>query len=86
MQDVQHQINMGWPLEAIEFFQLYARMEGELKQAGYTKKGRKLAEADWNPFAASLGMDFFQFVRDSKMANTLIRSGPPMATSSFSSD
>lgn len=76
MQGTESKRRLGWPPEAIEFMQLYARIEGELKRVGNTKRGRKLAEADWGPLAESLGEEFFHFVRDSKLADTLVGEPP----------
>lgn len=76
MRDVKRKRRLDWPPEAIEFIQLYARVEGELKRAGNTKRGRKLAEADWVPLAGSLGEEVFHFVRDSHMADTLVGEPP----------
>lgn len=67
---------LGWPDEAVRFIQLFASVEGELKQRGDTKRGRRLAEADWRSFSNLLGADFFEFVRSSLKAQTLI-SEPP---------
>jgi hypothetical protein len=76
VQSIERQLALGWPTVAIEFLQLYARKESELKRAGMIKVGRRLAEADWSRFAISLGAGFFQSVRDSKRAETLILEPP----------
>jgi hypothetical protein len=69
-------MTLGWPQSAVNFFQLYARMEGALKQTGHVKQGRKLAQADWASLAKSLGPKFFHYVRDAQMAETLIAEPP----------
>lgn len=76
MQNPSHAVALGWPKSAIEFFQLYARVEGALKQNDHVKKGRKLAEADWTSFAKSLGPNFFLRVQDTQRAETLIAEPP----------
>jgi hypothetical protein len=38
--DAQRAMHFGWPPEAIEFLELYARTEGALKQARRVKKVR----------------------------------------------
>lgn len=77
MQYIERKITLGWPQQAIEFIQLFARVEGALKQSGHLKRDKKKrAEADWTGFADSLGPEFFQYVRDSEQANTLVGEPP----------
>ena len=75
MQKRQHAKAFDWPEPANEFLRLYARTEGALKQGGHLKQ-RKLAYADWDSLARSLGQKFFESVRDSGNANTLILEPP----------
>jgi hypothetical protein len=76
MTDAQRAKDFGWPPEAIEFLELYARTERALKQAGCVKKGKKFAEADWTPFANALGPEFLEHVRTSHQAEILITEPP----------
>lgn len=43
MQYIERKITLGWPQQAIEFIQLFARVEGALKQSGHLKRDKKNA-------------------------------------------
>jgi len=51
-------------------------MEGALTKAGHRKVDQRLAKADWDAFAKTLGPEFFVQIRDSHRADTLL-SEPP---------
>jgi hypothetical protein len=58
-----------------EFATLFGSMERALKRSNYLRD-RAAAEADWNKFARDLGPDFFEHVKRSRLAETLL-SEPP---------
>ena len=62
--------------EAEEFARTFAQTEYALKRSGYLRKGRDIAEADWDEFAKKLGPDFFQRIMASGIAIRLV-SDPP---------
>lgn len=57
------------------FTALFRRFEHALKRGDFLAK-RKRAEADWRAFAESLGVAFFEEVRQSQKAPTLIQEPP----------
>jgi hypothetical protein len=62
---------------AVSFFVFFMRFEYALKRTNYLKKGRRgRAEADWKKFALDLGKLFFDEVRSSGRAATLIDTPP----------
>jgi hypothetical protein len=71
-----HAEALNWPEPANEFFRLYAQAESTLKQAGHLSQRTKLAHADWESFARALGQEFFESIRDSGNATTLILEPP----------
>src|SRR6185312_8800419 len=64
------------PEHAIAFTQLFARVEHTLRRKGYSKKNMDRATVNWSKFAEELGEAFFEYVRASQQAATLI-SEPP---------
>lgn len=62
--------------DARELQVLYGRFEYSLKRAGHLKKGSTIAQADWHSFASVLGKPFFEEVRSSGIATTLINDPP----------
>jgi hypothetical protein len=69
--------NMANPHQAaIAFAADFGRMEYALKRSGCLRKGKKVAEADWESFAQKLGCDFFEEVSASEIAKTLIGHPP----------
>lgn len=67
----------GNPHEAAKAFTTeYGLAEYALKRSGYLRKGKPVAEADWDAFARDLGPDFFKRIVDKQIAKTLI-SVPP---------
>lgn len=59
------------------FSNLYRRVEHALKRCDdFRRKDRKKADADWKAFAVSLGEDFFNQMRASNSATTLIDEPP----------
>jgi hypothetical protein len=66
------------PIHAVAFRDLYARVEHVLRRNGYLRPDRPKAEVDWRKFANDMGHPFFEHVRDSQSAGTLI-SEPPRA-------
>jgi hypothetical protein len=61
---------------AIAFRDLYAHVEHALRRNDYTRKDRKRAGIDWIQFAKDMGESFFDYVRTSQKAETLV-SEPP---------
>lgn len=57
------------------FTALFRRFEHALKRGGFLKQ-QKRAEANWRAFAESLGTEFFEEVRQSGQASTLIQEPP----------
>jgi hypothetical protein len=61
------------PHEAARAFTTdFGQVEYALKRSGYLRKGKDVAEADWNAFARDLGGDFFKAVVEKQIATTLI--------------
>jgi hypothetical protein len=58
-----------------ELAALFGRFEHALKRSDFLRN-RPDAQADWNKFARALGPDFFEHVKRSKLAETLL-SNPP---------
>lgn len=58
------------------FAQDFARAEYALKRSKYLRKGKDVAEADWDSFARDLGADFFSHIMDRGLAKTLIGDPP----------
>ena len=54
----------------------YGQAEYALKRSGYLRKGKDVAEADWDAFARDLGAGFFKSVVDKQIAKTLIGEPP----------
>lgn len=54
----------------------FRRMEYFLKRSSYLRKGSKVAEADWDRFANSLGPEFFEHVVSAEIAKTLVGEPP----------
>lgn len=50
----------------------YGLAEYALKRSGYLRKGKQVAEADWDAFARDLGPEFFKAMVDKQIAKTLI--------------
>jgi len=64
------------PNDAYAFTDLYGGIENALRNTGYCKK-RDRAEADWGKFARDkLGKSFFDDVKNSGHADTLIEGRP----------
>lgn len=61
---------------AAEFARLFGQYEHSLKRNGFQKKKSKVAEADWEAYAAALSEDFFEHVNKSDIARTLIDHPP----------
>ena len=57
------------------FTALFKRFEHALKRGDFLTR-KKRAEADWRAFAESLGAEFFEEVRQSEKAATLIQEPP----------
>ena len=67
------------PYEAGQILaKLFGQFEHDLRKSGYLREGRADAQADWNKFARHLGQDFFDHVKRSGIAETLL-SEPPRA-------
>lgn len=65
------------PREAAKAFTTeYGLAEYTLKRSGYLRKGKQIAEADWDAFARDLGPNFFKAMIGKQIAKTLI-SVPP---------
>lgn len=58
------------------FAQSFASAEYALKRSKYRRKGKEIAEADWDAFARDLGANFFVHVVDKGLAKTLIGDPP----------
>lgn len=54
----------------------FGETEYALKRSGYLRKGRDVAEPDWDAFARALGAEFFSAVTERKIATTLIGEPP----------
>ena len=68
---------MNNPYKAAEGFAAdFRQMEYALKRSGYLRKGSKVAEADWDLFANSLGTDFFEHIVSTGIAKSLIGQPP----------
>ena len=63
------------PREAIAFFVVFSRFEYALKCSGYVKNKFR-AEANWDRFSKTLGDSFFKQVKNSKIAETLLKKPP----------
>lgn len=61
---------------ASEFAWLFGKYEYALKRSGFQKEKSKVAEADWEAFAAELTEEFFQHVDKNNIAPTLINHPP----------
>lgn len=59
-----------------ELASLFARFEHALKRTDFLRDNRRDAQADWNKFARELGPCFFEHIRRSKLAETLIGDPP----------
>jgi hypothetical protein len=65
------------PAGAVQFFKVMMRLEYALKANGYAEMNNNRLEICWDRFAnESLGMPFFNTIRDSGKANTLIDNPP----------
>ena len=64
------------PDVAVEFRDLYARVEYVLRRSRYSRKDRKKAEVNWAKFAMEMDEPFFLYVREQKRADTLIKEPP----------
>lgn len=65
------------PYDAAQAFVTDFRdMEYVLKRSGYLRKGKEIAEADWDLFANGLGRPFFEHILAAGIANTLIGQPP----------
>jgi hypothetical protein len=62
--------------DAREFADLFSRCEHALKRAGFLRANRPDAQADWNSFARRLGPEFFERIKASGSAATLIGEPP----------
>lgn len=74
-----HRINLGERVEmpdpystAKAFADDFGAMEYALKRSGFLRKGKKVAEVDWNLFSQALGTEFFEQVVEQAIATTLI--------------
>src|SRR5689334_13023443 len=65
-------IGHGWPPEAHNYIELYARFEGALKAKGMLRD-KERAEASWLKLADELKEEFFSHIRESGHAATLRR-------------
>ena len=74
--DSSPRFSVQWPEVAHGFIARYAQVEGGLKRAGFLKKGKKVAEADWLPLANALGSLFYDEILASGKANTLLAEPP----------
>jgi hypothetical protein len=54
-----------------EFSDLFAAYERALKRGGFLRLDRQDTQADWTAFAAALGIEFFDEMRNKKLADTL---------------
>jgi hypothetical protein len=59
-----------------EFADLFAAYERALKRGGFLRQDRREAQADWKAFATALGNEFYDEVRASNLADTLIGKPP----------
>jgi hypothetical protein len=64
------------PPHAVAFTALFARVEHALRRNGYVRSDQKRAVVNWRNFAKELGDEFFESVRQSKLAMTLIAEPP----------
>ncbi len=64
------------PPELEAFLDLYRGLEYALKRADFLDAHRKRASANWKAFASEIGDDFFDEMRDSGEAATLIAEPP----------
>lgn len=64
------------PVGSVEFILIFTRAEFALKQARLLLTPNGLAQPSWNAFADALGNAFWQHVRNSGNANTLINARP----------
>jgi hypothetical protein len=65
------------PYDAAEaFITDFRAMEYALKRSGYLRKGKEIAEADWDLFASKLGRPFFEHVIAAGIAKTLVGQPP----------
>lgn len=68
---------MNNPYDAAKAFAAeFGAAEYKLKRSGYIRKGKDVAEADWEAFARELGTEFFSAVVDKQIAKTLIDEPP----------
>jgi hypothetical protein len=75
---------MNNPYQAARAFATeFGQAEYALKRSGYLRKGKDLAEADWDAFARDLGADFFSAVVAKGNAKTLIGEPPRRLLSSM---
>lgn len=62
---------MNNPYEvAAVFARSFGDAEYALKRAGYLRKNKDVAEADWDAFARDLGSEFFAAIVDKGIAKT----------------
>ena len=65
------------PKKAIEFFVVFSRFERAMKRAGaYARGNEKEVKADWVALATDLGDGFFDMVKASNIAPTLMEKSP----------
>ena len=69
-------MNGHLPEHALAFQNLYMRVEHVLRRNEYCLPNRKKALIDWQKFAHDLGDQFFDYVRESQAASTLINKPP----------
>lgn len=65
------------PYEAARSFATeFGKTEYALKRSGFLRKGRDVAEPDWNAYAGALGAEFFAAIIKQEIATTLIEEPP----------
>jgi len=64
------------PEQAAAFTALFARVEHVMIRNGYARSDQKLAFADWQKLARELGDSFYEEVRISALAETLLAEPP----------
>jgi hypothetical protein len=68
---------MSNPYKIAEAFAAdFRQIEYALKRSLYLRKGSKVAKADWDRFANSLGSEFFEHIVSTGLAKTLIGHPP----------
>lgn len=58
------------------FAKMFGEVEYALKRSGCIRQNKKVAEADWDAFASSLGPEFFAAIVDKGIAQSLIGEPP----------